>query len=100
MSEFICFSVPGYVGCFPNTNTDLIEIRNNMTIQKCLELCRQKRTIYAVLRARNTCRCQNGTFLDENKKDDSECNIPCIGDGNDICGGRGKGQERISVYEG
>ena len=88
------------IGCFPNVNTDLTEIqRDNMTIQTCITLCREPphETRYAVLRAGNTCRCQDGRFSRSNKLEDLLCNIPCAGDPYDICGGP---RNRVSVYDG
>ena len=100
------FVVPGYVGCFPNSNTDTTVMNENMTIQMCIVICREPphETRYAVLRAGNSCRCQGGLFSSSNRVEDSECNIPCAGDPYDICGGpRTSGfqpRDRISVYEG
>ena len=72
-------------------------MHDNMTIQRCITLCRQKNSVYAVLRAGNACHCQEEKFQNENRIEDSECNIPCAGDDSDICGGQ---QERMSVYDG
>ena len=100
--------VPGYVGCFPNRNTDFTAMLKHITIQMCIETCRKLpyETRYAVLRAGNSCRCQGGQFerSSSNRVDDSQCNIPCAGDPYDICGGPYNPQDpsgdRISVYEG
>ena len=100
--------VPGYVGCFQNSYTDVHVMHENMTIQMCIEICRESplETRYAVLRAGNGCRCQGGQFQmsSRNRVDDSQCYIPCAGDSYDICGGPYNPQyqsgDRISVYEG
>ena len=71
-----------------------------MTIQKCIDSCRQLggNIRYAGLQTSNDCFC--GTKDREKRfqlfrKDDSECNYPCAGDNSTICGGDFK----LSVYD-
>ena len=75
-------------------------VDNDMTIQKCINRCRQLDgdIRYAGLQSNRECFC--GTTDRENslsvyRLDDSECNFLCAGDRSTICGGNFK----LSVYD-
>ena len=107
------FEAPGYIGCFQNSDAAFegavgLGMHENMTIQMCIDLCQQHGKQYAGLHDGNKCTC-----FDDQPGDavgNAECNTPCHGDQDDICGGRidttidlglnWYDRDRTSVYEG
>ncbi|XP_077994590.1 uncharacterized protein LOC144448281 [Glandiceps talaboti] len=96
----------GYLGCYNHSrNNPLLPdgsmVSDNMTIQLCLDYCRQFNTSYAGLygRLKNgemTCFCglQNSTYWSNGEAVHGKCNKECLGDTSQVCGG----QNELSVY--
>ncbi len=66
----------------------------SLTPAKCISACKAQGFAYAGTEFGGECYC--GTFLakDSSKTADSECNVPCRGDGSQSCGG----PKRLNVY--
>ncbi|XP_072016829.1 uncharacterized protein [Amphiura filiformis] len=101
--QAVC-AVPGYVGCFRRNNIDMnvlnIDSSQNMTSRLCINLCQKEYGTlrYAGLVDGNICKCLDEDFL-KNTPDMSEdinCDVPCSGDENDVCGGA---SNWYSVYD-
>ena len=65
-----------------------------MTIQFCLKICRNRGYSYAGLEYRKECFCGNEPERGFDWVWQTKCNYRCLGDQNQICGGR----EAISVW--
>ncbi|XP_070570657.1 uncharacterized protein [Ptychodera flava] len=93
----------GYIGCFKNDANNPVlpndEAENNqMTIEWCLDYCRERNWTYAGLYQRTHCHCgrQGTDYAKEGELLSHKCNAPCGGNKQQICGSGGKG--RISLY--
>ena len=80
-----------HLGCFkdPNNPYNLdgyLDRSDNNTPQRCIEVCRQKGFAYAGVEWSQSCLC--GNSYDKFGPADN-CNMPCTGDPNKICGGFG-----------
>lgn len=66
-----------------------------MTVEACLAFCRIGAYIYAGLEYTKECWC--ASYLDglSVKLDDSDCNMACIGNATEVCGGSLK----LTVYK-
>ena len=104
---------PGYLGCFKDSDIDYttrVAIgARNLTTKSCLDQCHEPfwtpRPQYAGPMG-ELCVCFSAQYFSSsdtrpNAHDDSDCNVPCEGDVNDACGGRGPtGEiELIPVYD-
>jgi len=86
-----------YTGCAEDPlDRRTLEVRNwanDMTVPKCVELCKAKNFRYAGLEYGNECWC--GNKLDQSRLGSMRCTMPCAGDSSQFCG---NGQ-KLSVYE-
>jgi hypothetical protein len=85
-------------GCYEDAASRALIYRsaadqNSMTIDKCTDECKSNGFRYAGLKYYGVCYC--GSSLDSLTVDTSECQQPCSGDPNEICGG----DNALSVYE-
>ncbi|XP_070570645.1 neurotrypsin-like [Ptychodera flava] len=92
----------GYIGCFNNNASDPVladdeEETNQMTIEWCLDYCRERNWTYAGLSWRKFCHCgrQGTDYARQGVLQSQQCSTPCGGNNQQVCGG-GKG--RISIY--
>ncbi|KFY45454.1 hypothetical protein V494_00950 [Pseudogymnoascus sp. VKM F-4513 (FW-928)] len=60
---------------------------DDLTIPKCKNDCYLRSYKFAAVQAGNSCMC--GRDVDGEWPDQTECNIPCSGDKDTVCGGRG-----------
>ncbi|XP_077994365.1 lysyl oxidase homolog 2-like [Glandiceps talaboti] len=96
----------GYLGCYNHdkNNPSLPDgsmVSDNMTIQLCLDYCRQLNTSYAGLYGRlkddkMTCFCglQNSAYWSNGEAVYGNCKKLCLGDTSNLCGG----QKELAVY--
>ena len=111
--SFSIFLDPGYLGCFNDSDIDYttrVAIgTRNLTTQSCLDQCHEPfwtpRPQYAGPMG-DVCVCFSARYFSSSETrpdalDDADCNLPCDGDINDVCGGRGStGEiELIPVYD-
>ncbi|CAG9991111.1 unnamed protein product [Clonostachys byssicola] len=90
-------------GCYDDNNSELptLEYRvspdggdTDLTISKCEDSCYRRGFEYAGVREGNQCWCSS--FVGgESTKNQADCNIPCSGDSNTICGGK----QLLNVFE-
>ncbi|CAC5390658.1 unnamed protein product [Mytilus coruscus] len=87
-----------YVGCYddrkPRMMFKAFLQHSKMTIERCLQFCAKKGTRFAGLEFKYQCFCGNN-IEKERKRKESECGMPCVGNGQQKCGG----VWRISVYK-
>ncbi|XP_041483685.1 cell wall integrity and stress response component 3-like isoform X1 [Lytechinus variegatus] len=93
---------PGYIGCFGDSFERIFQGASlidtvGMTIDVCLEFCRNQSFKYAGLEYASECYCADAdTQYDvHGTYDDSECQYICMGNTLERCGGLG----RISVFD-
>ena len=67
--------------------------RENMTIENCIQFCKNDGYAFAGVESEDECFCGNNP-PSQNSIPDSECNSKCSGDQTQICGGHWK----ISIY--
>ena len=104
------FTENSYLGCFTNNVDGLTYVRygpdtvtntvTDVTIDKCFTLCQGSFAFnvqYAGLEAGNLCYCfrEGDNYARLGKIDDSDCNLPCVGDSSQTCGG----EDAIAVYD-
>lgn len=76
-----------YVGCY-TARTDLLkESIYSKTPQTCVEICEHQNFSYAILSAER-CFCMNNIIW-KDRQDDKLCNIRCLADKSQYCGGVG-----------
>ena len=87
-------------GCYPDEDEDLpvleerVSVGDDLTISKCQDSCYRASFEFAGVKEGNECWCSS--FIGgESTRNESDCNIPCTGDEDEICGG----QDRLSVFE-
>ncbi|XP_072037180.1 uncharacterized protein [Amphiura filiformis] len=96
----IC-TVPGYLGCYVDEDDRVLsDTRMNdgdMTIRKCIDFCQTRTMRYAGVQYSTECFCGvEGSNYDRlGRKDDSECDMTCEGNSDEICGGTW----RMSIYD-
>eukprot|EP00128_Syssomonas_multiformis_P016964 Colp12_sorted_trinity150504_noHs@886 len=92
------FKPPGYVGCFkdsPYRDLGFHYLKSDsMTPTQCQSTCAQLNYRFAGVQNQNECWCGKRFGL-LGRAEETECDIPCLGDPDFICGGRW----RNSVYE-
>ncbi|XP_073991633.1 uncharacterized protein isoform X2 [Rhodnius prolixus] len=91
-----------YLGCFKERSREarlmpdeMVEFRNSLTPTKCIQFCKEKGYDYAGLQFSFECFCSNARPSFKSSADESDCNLKCDGDQNQICGAN----FRLSVYE-
>ena len=96
----VAVSVPGYVGCFNmtqgNTNTTNKLKQGNMTINLCRHFCKESDYTYAYLQEGDTCFCDNQSTRVQPKVNDANCQKPCSGNDDEVCGDK----TAVSIYHG
>jgi hypothetical protein len=87
-------------GCYPDEDKDLpvleeqVSVGDDLTISKCQDSCYRASFEFAGVKEGNECWCSS--FIGgESTRNESDCNIPCTGDEDEICGGK----DRLSVFE-
>ncbi|XP_070570668.1 CUB and sushi domain-containing protein 1-like [Ptychodera flava] len=93
----------GYIGCFNNNASDPVlpddgEENTQMTIEWCLDYCRERNWTYAGLYWRKYCHCgrQGTDYARQGVLRNSQCGSTCTGNSLQVCGG---GMGRISIYK-
>ncbi|KAH7330039.1 carbohydrate-binding WSC, partial [Rhexocercosporidium sp. MPI-PUGE-AT-0058] len=87
-----------YVGCFIKPNPQTLQYNpslefSTMTIGACTATCKSNGFKYAGLIYYGNCQC--GTTLPPTQAPDIECNAPCNGNQNQMCGAN----QRFSIYK-
>ncbi|CCC05915.1 unnamed protein product [Sordaria macrospora k-hell] len=88
-----------YSGCYADTgNPHALSLRSqldqqNMTIEKCVSVCKGNGFRYAGLEYYGVCYC--GNTVNGQQLDESQCNYPCTGNSSQTCGG----SDIISIYQ-
>ncbi|XP_062504844.1 uncharacterized protein LOC134181591 [Corticium candelabrum] len=86
-----------YLGCFEDSADRHFKYQapssNTMTPDMCKDLCYQKGYSYYALQYYRECFCDNN-FKGYARKSEGDCNTPCDGDKNTVCGGGW----RMNVY--
>ncbi|OCK75205.1 WSC-domain-containing protein [Lepidopterella palustris CBS 459.81] len=87
-----------YVGCFVEPNPETLQYNPNlvfstMTVETCTATCKSNGFRYAGLIYFGNCLC--GTMLPPTQAPDSDCNAPCNGNPNEMCGSN----QRFSIYQ-
>ncbi|RDW78056.1 hypothetical protein BP5796_05908 [Coleophoma crateriformis] len=93
-----------YLGCYNETTTlnntamtralqGTSESNDTMTVEVCLAFCAG--STYAGLEYTKECYCSPYISALSVKLDDAQCNLPCVANGSEICGGALK----VSVYQ-
>jgi glucan endo-1,3-alpha-glucosidase len=90
-------SSKSYVGCYVDQavrgmNGKLIQGQNKMTVESCQQFCNGY-NYYGVEWAQE-CYCSNQVSTYGLAQSDSDCNMKCLGNQNEVCGGNW----RLSVY--
>ncbi|PVF94000.1 WSC-domain-containing protein [Serendipita vermifera] len=67
---------------------------DEMTVQKCIEGCKAAGFSSAGVEFGRECYCDNVTYPPGQSENWNECNMPCLGDGSQLCGG----PDRILIY--
>ncbi|XP_061186438.1 uncharacterized protein LOC133194513 [Saccostrea echinata] len=80
----------GYLGCFKDQHNRVLTGKyahtNSMTVQNCREMCMKENNQYYGVQASSWCFC--GDDLTKYvKKPEGECNMKCVGNKKEICGG-------------
>ncbi|KAJ8022124.1 WSC domain-containing protein 2 [Holothuria leucospilota] len=88
-----------YIGCYEDQSTralsgDTYSDSSGMTIQTCIDFCRELDYPYAGLQAGSSCFCGDDNYDVYNVKSDGECSTRCSGNNGLYCGG----SWRNSVY--
>ncbi|XP_070561108.1 kremen protein 1-like [Ptychodera flava] len=103
-AAMITCNFDGYIGCFNNNASDPVlpddeEENNAMTIEWCLDYCRERNWTYAGLYWRKYCHCgrQGTDYARHGESRTYQCSTPCGGNYRQICGG--SGTRRISIYQ-
>ncbi len=85
-----CVMVAQYQGCFvDDANRDLqgsVYISNDMTVELCAQTCNQQGFAVAGLQFATQCFC-GSSFGAYGQASESDCNVPCAGNGDQMCGG-------------
>ena len=66
---------------------------NNMTIEICIDKCKGRDYAYAGVQYYKECWC--GNEMPKDSAPESDCNTPCLGNQNQMCGG----PLRFNVYQ-
>ncbi|EAA26914.2 hypothetical protein GE21DRAFT_4313 [Neurospora crassa] len=88
-----------YSGCYADTgNPHALSLRSqlnqqDMTIEKCVSVCKGNGFRYAGLEYYGVCYC--GNTVSGQQIDEEQCNYPCTGNSSQVCGGT----DIISVYQ-
>ncbi|KAK3505006.1 WSC domain-containing protein [Neurospora crassa] len=88
-----------YSGCYADTgNPHALSLRSqldqqDMTIEKCVSVCKGNGFRYAGLEYYGVCYC--GNTVSGQQTDEEQCNYPCTGNSSQVCGGT----DIISVYQ-
>lgn len=88
-----------YSGCYADTgNPHTLSLRSqldqqDMTIEKCVSVCKGNGFRYAGLEHYGVCYC--GNTVNGQQLDEEQCNYPCTGNSSQICGGT----DIISIYQ-
>ncbi|XP_033106319.1 WSC domain-containing protein 1-like [Anneissia japonica] len=86
-----------YKGCFKDSSNRMMWNRyafNGMTVSFCLHRCYELRYQYTGLQNGNECFCGDETYSRLGQQLEVECNVACVGNPQEICGGTWKN----SVY--
>ncbi|XP_062571207.1 uncharacterized protein LOC134233240 isoform X2 [Saccostrea cucullata] len=87
----------GYLGCFEDQRervlSNYIISEELMTVERCRNYCSKKNTKFYGVAFRRECFCGD-VLRTRNRKPESECNMKCSGDANQICGGAW----RLNIY--
>ena len=78
------------------TNTTNKLKQGNMTINLCRHFCKESDYPYAFLQEGNTCFCDNQTATVLPKVNDANCQKPCSGNNDEVCGD----EAAVSIYDG
>ena len=70
--------------------------QGNMTINMCRHFCKESDYTYACLQEGDTCFCDNQTPTVQPKVDDVNCQQPCSGNNDEVCGD----ETTVSIYDG
>ena len=95
------------MGCYADEPSDSMftdghAISHVMDITECKAFCKTKSALFVGLKNSQECYCgRSGNLIARHEKlKDSECQMPCAGNSNEICGGvSSKGQYVVSVHE-
>ncbi|XP_033733248.1 protein SLG1-like [Pecten maximus] len=87
-----------YIGCFVDNQDRILTADTynspHLTTDQCIRWCLERGNLLAGTQYKSHCFC--GDDIDMTKlTDGDDCNMPCSGDGNEICGGFW----RMSVYK-
>ncbi|XP_070556988.1 kremen protein 2-like [Ptychodera flava] len=81
----------GYDGCYEVVNCELSEefVNDKMTIQLCLEYCRNNDFMLGMLQSGDRCICRDKDAKCDSwqRKENTRCYVPCGGDESQACGG-------------
>ena len=91
--------MPGYLGCYSNRPSDWAARSSNqasLNIEQCLSVCRGTYDI-AAFYGGSGCLCGNAGQSQGVQESNTECNVPCVGDQGQRCGGEG---QVTSYYDG
>eukprot|EP01112_Ceratiomyxa_fruticulosa_P011333 TRINITY_DN3067_c0_g4_i2.p1 TRINITY_DN3067_c0_g4~~TRINITY_DN3067_c0_g4_i2.p1 ORF type:complete len:166 (+),score=20.06 TRINITY_DN3067_c0_g4_i2:219-716(+) len=88
-------AAPGYIGCyyasqdlFPDSPLCNPKDMAQMTVDQCVSACMQAGSNYTALSMGNRCHCGNDySFRSGLSIDDNECNVRCVGNPAENCGG-------------
>ncbi|XP_033097906.1 adhesion G-protein coupled receptor G2-like [Anneissia japonica] len=91
--------IRGYRGCFKDVTSDRAMpygyfYSNNMEIDVCRQHCYYQGYPYAGLEFSRECFCDDDTYDVHGIRTESSCNMACVGNSGEICGG----PDRLSVY--
>ncbi|XP_055997900.1 uncharacterized protein LOC130047286 [Ostrea edulis] len=88
-----------YVGCFLDTNDRLLPSAHitgtYVNVEYCIKFCNSRGFPFAGLQNSSDCFCGDSHDRNPRAKSESECNLPCTANRNEMCGGIG----RMSVYD-
>ncbi|XP_070569942.1 uncharacterized protein [Ptychodera flava] len=103
-SAAVTCNYDGYVGCYQDNKEDRAlpdaskRNRNVMTVEYCLDFCRSGFYAYSGVEDGERCFCgiEDSEYWKHGKLENADCNKPCVGDGNQACGGN---QWILGIYE-
>lgn len=93
-----------YIGCIPDSqycgkramnDDDQVHTDEALTVDGCIDLCRERKFKYAGLEAGNQCFCSNSYNGLPTNSNQERCSTSCAGDSSQICGG----SWALSIYK-
>nr|XP_034336472.1 uncharacterized protein LOC105332975 isoform X2 [Crassostrea gigas] len=88
-----------YIGCFMDTDERLLPSANftgdYVTVESCVKFCNSRGFPFAGMQNSSQCFCGDSHDRYPRAESEAECNLPCVGNAKEKCGGVG----RISVYD-